>query len=226
VPRDGLYGIWERPRDARRRMPAVVAFGGSNGGLLALPRFARSFAAEGYPALALAYFKEPGLPQTLNRIPLEYFAKAVKWVRRQPGVDPERVVLLGISRGGEGALLIGSTYPRLVHGVIAFVPDFQTNPGWSLHGKEIAPDEPIRVERVNGPIITASGGRDQVWSSSVFTEQIELRLDDHHFRFPHERLDFPKAGHFLGGTAPVIWPRILRLMKRLREAPRVPAHDS
>ena len=207
-------------------MPAVVAFGGSNGGLLAMPRFAHGFAAEGYPALALAYFKEPGLPEALDGIPLEYFARAVRWVARQPGVDPGKVVLLGISRGGEGALLIASTYPKLVHGVIALVPDYQTNLGWSLHGHDVAYDRPIRVERIRGPVLTASGGRDKVWSSSVYTEQIEQRLDSHDFAYPHERLDFPEAGHFLGGTAPVIWPRILRLMRRLREAPPGPARGS
>src|SRR4051812_48641153 len=68
VASDGLYGGWYRPTEARRRMPAVVAFGGSTGGLVAMPRFARSFAAEGYPALALAYFKEPGLPKELDQI--------------------------------------------------------------------------------------------------------------------------------------------------------------
>jgi dienelactone hydrolase len=226
VARDGLYGRWYRPTDVRRDMPAVVAIGGSNGGLIVTPRFARAFASAGYPALALAYFKEPGLPRTLDRIPLEYFERAVRWVARQPGVDARRVVMFGMSRGGEGALLIAASYPRLVHGAIAFVPDFQTNLGWSRHGHEVQPDEPIAVERINGPILTASGGRDQVWSSSVYTEQIELRLNDAGFRFPHERLDFPKAGHGLGGTAPAIWPRVLRLMRRLREAPPGPARGS
>ena len=226
VAADHLYGEWYRPTDRGRRMPAVVAFGGSTGGLVAMPRFARAFATNGYPALALAYFKEPGLPKQLDNIPLEYFARAIRWVQRQPGVDPEKVVLLGISRGGEGALLIGSTYPKLVHGVIAFVPSHEVNPGWSFHGGQVTPFQFIRVERIRGPILTASGGRDQVWSSSVYTEQIERRLEDHHFRYPHERLDFPKAGHFLRGTAPVIWPRVLRLMRRLREAPPGPPRAS
>jgi hypothetical protein len=99
--------------------------------------------------------------------------------------------------------------------VIALVPDYQTNPGWSLGGRNVPSDRPISVERIRGPILTASGGRDQVWSSSVFTEQIELRLHDHHFRYPHERLNFRSAGHALEGTAAVIWPRILRLMRQL-----------
>jgi dienelactone hydrolase len=226
VAADGLYGEWYRPTDVHRRMPAVVSFGGSNGGLMGMPRFARAFASEGYPALALAYFKEPGLPKALDQIPLEYFARAVKWVAEQPGVDPDKVVAFGISRGGEGALLVASTFPRLVHGVIAFVPSHEVNMGWSYRGGQVTPFQFIRVERIRGPILTASGGRDQVWSSSAATEQIEQRLTDHHFRYPHERLNFPKAGHFLRGTAPVIWPRILRLMRRLAAAPPGPPRGS
>jgi dienelactone hydrolase len=226
IARDGLHGQWWRPTDVHQRMPAVVAIGGSNGGLIVTPRFAHAFAAEGYPALALAYFKEPGLPRELDRIPLEYFARALRWVAQRPGADPKRIVMFGMSRGGEGALLVGATYPRLVHGVIAFVPDNQVNPGWALGGREVPYDSVIPVERIRGPVLTASGGRDQVWSSSVYTEQIELRLDDHGFKYPHERLDFPNANHFLDGTAPVLWPRVVRLMKRLREAPPGPARGS
>ena len=52
------------------RRTAVLVFGGSEGGL-ATSLLAARFAADGYPALALAYFREPGLPQTLTNIPLE-----------------------------------------------------------------------------------------------------------------------------------------------------------
>lgn len=180
-----------------------------------MPRFAQGAASEGYPALALAYFKEPGLPNVLARIPLEYFERAIRWVQRQPGVDPRKVVLLGASRGGEASLLLGATYPSLVHGVIAVVPSHEVNGGWTLHGKAVTPFEFIKVERIRGPILTASGGRDQVWSSSVYTEQIELRLEDHHFRYPHERLNYPGEGHSLGGVQADLWRHILAFMRRL-----------
>jgi len=223
VSRDGVYARWYMPRRPERPLPAVVVFGGSDGGLGMAP-LARAFASYGYPALALAYFKAPGLPRELRDIPLEYFERAIRLVRAQPGVS--RVVACGASRGGEAALLLGSTYPRLVSGVIALVPAYQVNFGWTLRGKQIPYDTPMRVERIRGPILTASGGRDQVWSSSVYTDQIELRLDDHHFRFPHERLDFPKAGHSLVGAQPELWRRIRLFMQRLGAAPRDPARGS
>jgi dienelactone hydrolase len=225
VGRDGLYGEWDAPRDSRRRMPAVVTFGGSGGGLTTTP-LSRALASAGYPSLALAYFKEPGLPRHLRKIPLEYFARAVRFSQRQPGVDPGRVVVMGHSRGGEAALLIAATYPQLVHGAIGLVPHYETGGGWTLHGKLLPFDMEIPVERINGPVLTASGGRDHIWSSSVYTDQIELRLQSKGFRYPHERLDFPQAGHSLRGTGPVLWPRILRLLRRLAAAPPAPAHAS
>jgi pimeloyl-ACP methyl ester carboxylesterase len=223
VARDGLYAQWYAPTDLKRDMPAIVVFGGSNGGLSEGP-FAAAFASYGYPALALAYFKAPGLPQQLRRIPLEYFERAIRFARRQPGVS--RVVVCGASRGGEAALLLGSTYPQLVSGVIGIVPNYQVGGGWTLRGKLIPYDAPIRVERIRGPVLTASGGRDQVWSSSVYTEQIELRLDDAHFRFPHARLDYPDEGHSLAGVQADLWRHVRAFMRRLPAAPPGPARGS
>src|SRR4051794_10434750 len=52
----GLSGYYSPPPSARRR-PAVLALGGSNGGVPA--DLAALLAAHGYPALALSYFRAP-----------------------------------------------------------------------------------------------------------------------------------------------------------------------
>jgi len=101
---DGLYGTLYLPADTSTPRPALVVFGGSEGGLSGVViEAAALLAARGYPALALAYFHEPGLPATLTDVPLEYFARAVRLLRSQPGVDPDHVLVQGASRGGEGA---------------------------------------------------------------------------------------------------------------------------
>jgi hypothetical protein len=81
--RDGLVGVLFTPR-VRTRRPAVVVFGGSEGGN-GMIDVAGMLAAHGYPTLALAYFEVPGLPSQLVDIPLEYFARAVRVLRRVPG---------------------------------------------------------------------------------------------------------------------------------------------
>jgi hypothetical protein len=86
VRRDGLVGTLYTPAAVMPGTPAVVVLGGAEGGQDALS--ALGLAMSGYPALALAYFGGPGLPPCLCSIPLEYFARAVGWLRAQPAGQP------------------------------------------------------------------------------------------------------------------------------------------
>lgn len=95
--KDGIYGNLYLPEDTTDRRPGVLVFSGSGGGLTT-SMAAALLAAHGYPSLALAYFKVPGLPQTLHNIPLGYFAKGLEVLRDQPGVDPRHVLVAGASR--------------------------------------------------------------------------------------------------------------------------------
>jgi dienelactone hydrolase len=256
--RDGLYGEVFEPAGSGRR-PAALVIGGSDGGLSTAGE-AALLASHGYPAMALAYFKEPGLPRALEDIPLEYFARAVERLRARPDVDPRRVAVIGASRGGEAALLIGATYPRLVHGVVGLVPSDVVMPSpdghstaWTLHGRPVAhvpagefanpdpsdaPDAFIQAERIDGPILTVSGGDDALWPSSGFTTVLHRRLDERRFAHTHEDLQFADAGHLVGSAIPYLpaavvaqyggsaradaagraaaWPRILSFMRGLR----------
>jgi dienelactone hydrolase len=221
VRAEGFFGDLWTPAISGTR-PAVLVLGGSEGGV-ATYLLAASLAARGFPALALAYFKEPGLPQTLSNIPLEYFAKALRWLREQPHVDPKRVVALGVSRGSEAALLLGVHYPELVRGVVAAVPanvavcSFPgcTGPAWTFDGKPVPytrqfdepyptddPDAVIPVERIQGPIFLDCAGMDFVWTSCAYATAIVQRLDAHGFRHPHVLHRYPKAGHHVGVLIP------------------------
>ncbi len=64
----GLYGQMFEPATIPTSAPGVVVIGGSGGGLETGVE-AALLAARGYPALALAYFGDPGLPATLQGIP-------------------------------------------------------------------------------------------------------------------------------------------------------------
>jgi hypothetical protein len=115
---EGLVGTYFHP-GAAGKYPCVVVVGGSGGGLQ--ERGAALLASHGFAALALAYFRAEHLPRELYEIPLEYFEKAIAWVRAQPAGTSEKLAFMGTSRGGELALLLGSTFPE-VRAVVAYVP--------------------------------------------------------------------------------------------------------
>ena len=55
-------------------------------------------------------------------IPLEYFREGIDWLRKNAPSPPDRVAVMGASRGGELALLLGSTFLDDVAAVVAKVP--------------------------------------------------------------------------------------------------------
>src|SRR5436190_8911503 len=115
----GIVGEFHAAGPGRR--PAMLVLGGSEGGLTSGAAGARLLAAQGYSALGLAYFQAPGLPSTLENIPLEYFMRAIDWLAQQPSVDPRRIGVLGGSKGAEMALLLASRDRRL-KAVVAAAP--------------------------------------------------------------------------------------------------------
>src|SRR5262249_41530693 len=99
--------------------PAVIVLGGSDGGLREAQ--AALLASHGFVTLALAYFGIDPLPPGLVEIPLEYFGSAVRWLSVQKEVDPQALAVMGWSRGGELALLLGASFPE-IRAVVAYVP--------------------------------------------------------------------------------------------------------
>jgi uncharacterized protein len=93
--------------------PALIVVGGSEGGVAGSASIAASIASAGFPALAVAYFGERGLPEQLREVPLETFGRAIAWLSLQPCADPERLGIVGGSKGAEAALLAASRYPQL-----------------------------------------------------------------------------------------------------------------
>lgn len=199
--------------------PGVMVVGGSEGGLQT--QKAAWLAARGFAALALAYFRYENLPADLQRIPLEYFGQALAWMRQRPEILPDRIGVMGTSRGGELALQLGSMYPHIV-AVVAYVPanvryaaccENMQAPAWTWQGQPLAYYIPhnrsfpnpmasqqaaIAVEHTHGPILLISGEDDGVWSSSLMTGAIVNRLKDSHFQFAVEHLNYAHAGHLAG----------------------------
>ena len=129
------------------RRPAIVLLGGSEGGDSTAP-LAREFAEHGSVAASVAYFGAPGLPPALAEIPVETITRAIDDLVRRDDVDPARLSIFGISKGGELALLTASGDARISK-VVAVVPSpyaWQDVPrgasdpavsSWTRHGKQL-----------------------------------------------------------------------------------------
>lgn len=134
--------------DGAGRAPALLILGGSEGGHGPAFHFAQTFAKRGFASLGLAYFGDPGLPATLENVPLEYFTRAIDWLSTQAGVDKTRIGVFGGSKGAEAALLIAARDPR-IKAVVAGVPSsvawqgynprnpVDPGPSWTLGGKPV-----------------------------------------------------------------------------------------
>lgn len=143
---DGMYGFLYYPAEGGP-FPAVMILAGSNGGVYEW--LAQAFASSGFAALTLPYFNYRDLPQELVEIPLEYFPRAVAWLKKQPAVKANRIAVAGGSKGGELALLLASLFNDF-QAVVAwtpaahaweglsqkfFSPDYVPVSSWALNGR-------------------------------------------------------------------------------------------
>ncbi|MEM1379642.1 MAG: acyl-CoA thioester hydrolase/BAAT C-terminal domain-containing protein [Pseudomonadota bacterium] len=129
---------------AGKRLPVIVALGGSGGGDAAVRFAAPRFAALGYAVLALPYHSPayfggeaqfPSLPGNFINLPVDYVEAAVAALRKRDDIDPDRIALHGVSKGGELVLLAGSLIPDTSAGggfcaVAAIVPSDVVWEGW------------------------------------------------------------------------------------------------
>ncbi|WP_337004824.1 MULTISPECIES: acyl-CoA thioester hydrolase/BAAT C-terminal domain-containing protein [unclassified Microbacterium] len=141
----GLVGTLFRPA-IDGPLPTVIVLNGSSGGINEAR--AAQYASRGIQALALGYFRAPGLADHISRTPLEYFERALRYVSTD--LDPRggRAIVSGQSRGGELSVLLAATYPDLVLGIAPFVP------GAFAFGAQGAADP---AEGWNGPTWTRGG---------------------------------------------------------------------
>ena len=141
-----------------KKVPVVIAIGGSEGGISTGNANGEMIAPHCIAVLGLAYFKEKGLPATLDHIPLEYFIDAVDYLTTIPTLDPTKIGVVGGSRGAELALLLASMEPR-IKSVVATTPSSvawygrtTASSAWTIKGKDIpalrlGPDGPAPAVR-------------------------------------------------------------------------------
>jgi dienelactone hydrolase len=193
----------------------MIVLPGSQGGIPGPGGYAGGLASQGYVVLALAYFNADGLPPFLQNIPLEYFATAVEWLKSQPSVESTRIGVLGTSRGGELALLLGATYPAAFRVVVANVPssvvwpglgDNSEAPAWTLNGRPLA-----AVRGRFAPADLALSARDR------FLKRLQDPAAVAGAEIPVERIDAPLL--MFSGKDDQMWPSDIfaaRVVERLK----------
>lgn len=118
VAQEGFYGIYHVPVKNREPGKAVIVIGGSEGNENIPMNVGAMFAEQGIAALGICYWNVEGLPKELVRVPIDPFEKAIRWLKKK---GYEKIILYGISKGAELALLCASLMPD-ISGVVAISP--------------------------------------------------------------------------------------------------------
>lgn len=118
VAKEGFYGIYHEADQPVDRKKAVIVLGGSEGNEKIPMEVGKMFADRGISAMGVCYWNVEGLPDSIIRVPLEPFEKAVSWLREK---GYEKIYIYGISKGAELALLCASLISD-INGVIALSP--------------------------------------------------------------------------------------------------------
>jgi dienelactone hydrolase len=150
VPFDADYYPSQSTNETKKY--GIIVLNGSSGGKSDF--MAKKINDMGNPVLSLAYFdrKSDGtLPTSLENIPLEYVTKAKFWLMKQQNTRNDGVIVYGLSKGAELALVLAS-YDADYKGVIATAPsavvwsgipkgvkdDYsKASSSWSLNGKPL-----------------------------------------------------------------------------------------
>jgi hypothetical protein len=212
--------------DHNAALPGVLVIGGSDGGPGA-PGVAMLLASHGFAAVSLSYFGGAGLPPTLESVPLEYFQKALQWMRTKPDIDTRSIAIYSESRGTEAALFTAASDPN-VSAVVARSPSFTFWSGvtaahlpgkaaWTLQGQPL----PYIANTLYPDFILtylwdkATGT--PVRQTPLFLEDLAHATEPDKIAIPVERIH--GAVMLLAGADDQIWPSTMmaeRIMARLR----------
>ena len=240
IPGDGWMLCVYHPRAGQGPYGSVFLVPGATG-LAAMAPMAALLATHGYVAAVLAYMQEPGLPASLERIPLEAVTAAMLHFASLDEVDAGRVVVHASSVGTAVAMsaLTPAEAPK-PRGLIVVAPtnvvwqaqpDHGRSPGVSSlirHGRDL-PYVPHKGERLLGQL-AAHAARDRlsrhhtshaVKMGAAYRAGLKDGVRAAAAAIPVERIDAPILA--IAGGADVMWPSA-RMAHALLDRRR--AHDA
>lgn len=145
ISQNGFKAQFYNKGEGQNKTAIIILGGGPYGDF-----WGSEFAEAGHTGLSLPYHRQEGLPPLIEEIPLEYFEKAMNWLIGQPGVNPDKILVMGASTNAELALLLAATFPDKIKGVIAICPSAVTwsntvfpwsseelKTKWTYHGEPI-----------------------------------------------------------------------------------------
>lgn len=151
-----IAGDLRLPRPWTDRMPAIVILHGSGGVPPRSDRWAQEFLGMAVATFVLDSFSGRGITGTsadqdqLGRLAMIVDAyRALELLARHPRIDPERIALIGFSRGGQSALYASVRRFQKMHGpqgleFAAYIP-FYAACNTRFREDENVADRPIRI---------------------------------------------------------------------------------
>ncbi|MBX9575647.1 MAG: hypothetical protein K2X07_08415 [Caulobacteraceae bacterium] len=205
IAQPGVFGNYF-PARGEGPHPGILLLGGSEGGLgPATLQTALALQDEGFSVLQLAYFGVPGTADSLERIPLEIFDQGLDWLGAQTGVDPNRLAVVGASKGAEAALLVATRRTDL-RAVVAGMPSSVVWKGvnWARGGQSTFAS--WTANGVELPTMPYSAWNREEGIISVYrsVQDSSLREDAAQAAIPIERARAPIL--LICGQSETVWP--------------------
>ena len=222
LPRDHGVVDYKLFLSAEEERPLVVAFGGSEGGIVYAGKETQdlrdSILNLGYHFLAVGYFGTPNTPKELDRISLDAIYDTIYSVSQHAMIDNNRIAVFGGSRGGELVLNLASRFSE-IDAVIAIAPSNVSLPsrfGWGETSSWTFKQEEI-------PYISATDESIEFIQNGDFFKGFSMMLENQQnpseAEIKVERINAPIL--LISASRDEVWPSTLmcnRMIKRLEES--------
>ncbi|MDY0207896.1 MAG: acyl-CoA thioester hydrolase/BAAT C-terminal domain-containing protein [Pseudomonas sp.] len=196
----------------------ILLVEGAAGGMPDL--LAQKIAALGYPVLSVAYFKEPGLPQHLENLPLEYLEQPKQWLLKQAETRNDGLIMVGWSKGAELTLNTIARDPDY-KAAIAIAP---TSVVWQGRGDAKTPVSSWSYQQQPVPFLTwPKAQAEQTINQAVLQTLENANWKTHPARIPVENIKAPLL--LLSGGQDSIWPATQMAQQICQQMQQIPSSN-
>lgn len=200
------------------RKPAILLLGGSEGALGGgALQWAVELQAAGFSVLQLSYYRAPGQSADFSRVPIETLERGLTWLRRQPGVDPRRIGVVGGSKGAEGALILAARR-RDIRAVVAGMPSAYQWAAFSWDGRDL-PGASWSLDGRDVPFLPYGPFDPEVGMLSLYANGLEARAAHEDAAIAIERSPAPVL--LICGEMDALWPSCAMAEMLRQRSPRV-----